>query len=340
MQKPNIVLFLTDDMRADDLRFMPQTRALLGGTGVTFDHSYSPNPLCCPARAELITAQYTHNNGVHSNSGAWGAMQALEDPDNNIGAWLQDAAYRTAYVGKYLNGYETWRDIHPTPAGWDRFDATIQWIYEYTRYQFESYGRPTVLDYTNTGLDAESRSYITRAETEIMDGYIHQFSREGRPFFLFDSLLAPHGAQGDVGLDLHHAIPEPTYADLYADKVPVNPGTRSAAFLDQRVGDVPSEARRRTPVDQVASVTARAQSAFRQRIRALASVDDHVAAVVQELKDTGQLDHTVLMFTSDNGFMLGEHNYTTKFLGYRESLRVPLVVSGPGFPRASSPRTR
>jgi arylsulfatase A-like enzyme len=309
---------------------MPQTRKLLGRTGVTFDHAYSPNPLCCPARAELVTGQYTHNNGVHSNSGAWGAMQALKEPDDNIGVWLQNAGYRTAYVGKYLNGYESWRDTHPSPAGWDRFDATIQWIYEYTRYQFESKGRPTVLDYTNTGLDDEGRPYITRAETEIMDGYVHDFSREGRPFFLFDSLLAPHGAQGDVGLELHRAIPEPKYADLYADKIPVNPGTRSAAFLDQHVSDVPPEARARTPVDQLATKTARAQGAFLQRIRALASVDDHVAAVVQQLRDAGQLDNTVFVFTSDNGFLIGEHRLLGKVLPYEESVRVPLIFSGPG----------
>lgn len=330
--KPNIVLFLTDDMRADDLRFMPQTQQLLGGTGVTFDHAYSPNPLCCPARAELVTDQYTHNNGVHSNSGAWGAMQALKNPDNNIGVWLQNAGYRTAYVGKYLNGYETWRDTHSTPEGWDRFDATVAWIYEYTRYRFESYGRPRVLDYTNTGRDDEGRAYITRAETEIMDGYVDDFSPEGRPFFLFDSLLAPHGAQGDVGLELHFAIPEPKYADLYADQVPVNPAGRSAAFLDQHVGDVPLEARAWTPADRIAAVKARDQRAFLQRIRSLASVDDHVAAVMQHLKDEGQFDNTVFVFSSDNGFMLGEHNYSTKFLGYQESLKVPLIISGPGFP--------
>lgn len=81
-------------------------------------------------RAGPAAVRDTHNNGVHSNSGAWGAMQALKDPDNNIGVWLQNTGYRTAYVGKYLNGYETWRDTHPTPDGWDRFDATVEWIYE------------------------------------------------------------------------------------------------------------------------------------------------------------------------------------------------------------------
>lgn len=331
-QRPDIVLFLTDDMRADDLRYLPKTCRLLGGSGVTFLQSFSPNPLCCPARAELVTAEYTHNNGTHSNTGAWGGMQSLKDPDNNIGVWLQNAGYRTAYVGKYLNGYEDWREGHSTPAGWDRFDATIKWIYEYTRYEFESHDRPTVLDYTNTGLDAQGRSYITRAETQIMDGYIDDFSGGGRPFFLFDSLLAPHGAQGDVGESLHFAIPEPKYANLYAGTA-VNPATRSAAFLDQRVGDVPVEARATTPADTVTARTAAAQSRFLQRIRALASVDDHVAAVIQKVKDAGLFDNTVFVFSSDNGIMLGEHNHMTKFLGYQESLRVPLIISGPGFPQ-------
>ncbi len=326
------MLFLTDDMRADDLRYLPKTRRLLGGSGVTFVQTFSPNPLCCPARAELVTAEYTHNNGTHSNTGAWGGMQALKDPDNNIGVWLQSAGYRTAYVGKYLNGYEEWREDHSTPAGWDHFDATIRWIYEYTRYEFESHDRPTVLDYTNTGLDAQGRSYITRAETQIMDGYIDDFSGGGQPFFLFDSLLAPHGAQGDVGTNLHYAIPEPKYANLYAGTA-VNPATRSAAFLDQRVGDVPMEARATTSADAVTSRTAAAQSRFLQRIRALASIDDHVAAVIQKVRDAGLFDNTVFMFSSDNGIMLGEHNQMTKFLGYQESLRVPLIISGPGFPQ-------
>jgi N-acetylglucosamine-6-sulfatase len=332
VERPNIVLFLTDDMRADDLKYLPQTCALLGGSGVTFGRSFSPNPLCCPARAELVTGQYTHNNGTHSNSGAWGGMASLKDPDNNIGVWLQDAGYRTALVGKYLNGYNGWYLDQPTPAGWDRFDATIRWIYEYTRYQFESYGRPHVLDSTNTGLDARGRPYITRAETEIMDGYIDDFSADGQPYFLFDSLLAPHSAWGDVGDDRAFALPEPRYEHLYAGKA-VNPATRSAAFLDQHVRDVPVEARATTPADGVRLETAMAQQRFLHRIRALASVDDHVAEVISKVKEAGQLDKTVFIFTSDNGFMLGEHNHKTKFLGYHESLRVPLIVSGPGFPR-------
>ena len=260
-------------------------------------------------------------------------MQALKDPDNNIGVWLQNAGYRTAYVGKYLNGYEDWRQTHPTPLGWNRFDATTQWIYEYTRYQFESYRRPRSSTTPTPVWTTEGRPYITRAETEIMNGYIDDFSGTGHPFFLFDSLLAPHGAEGDVGLNLHYAIPEPKYANLYADHVPRNPATRSAAFLDQRVGDVPLEARAKTPADHIASTTARNQRAFLERIRSLASVDDHVAEVVQQLEDAGQLANTVFIFTSDNGLMLGEHNYTTKFLGYQESLRVPLIIAGPGFPQ-------
>lgn len=109
--RPNIVVVMADDMRADELRFMPRTRALLGGEGVAFDHSFSPYPLCCPARASFLSGQYTHNHGVWSNRPPYGF--AAFDDSRTVATLLTDAGYRTAFVGKYLNGYGT----TPPPDG-------------------------------------------------------------------------------------------------------------------------------------------------------------------------------------------------------------------------------
>ena len=65
--RPNIVLITTDDQTTDDMKYMPRTRRLLGSAGVTFRPMLSPHPLCCPSRAEILTGQYAHNNGVRSN---------------------------------------------------------------------------------------------------------------------------------------------------------------------------------------------------------------------------------------------------------------------------------
>ncbi|MEX0426041.1 sulfatase [Nocardioides sp. DS6] len=319
--RPNIVLILTDDMRADDIRWMPQTRRLLGGSGTTFTRAVSPNPLCCPARAELLTAEYTHNNGVHSNGGQWGGFHALKDRDNTLGVWLQNAGYKTAYLGKYLNTWSLPRD--GVPAGWTHFDATTANVYRYTKYRFSNDGHNN-LSQANIGRDAQGRGYITRAMTTIMKRWIGEFSGSDQPFFLFDSELAPHmGGISDTKAG--PALPEPKYAHLYAHAV--NPATRSAAYQDPNVSDVPVEAR----LSGKHAGPAYNQAMFLGRIRALRSVDDHVAAIVKKLRETGELANTELIFTSDNGFMNGEHRYSNKLLGYKESLDVPLIIKGPGF---------
>ncbi|MEP9382130.1 sulfatase [Nocardioides sp. KR10-350] len=318
--RPNIVLVLTDDMRKDDLRWMPKTRRLIGGRGTTFTRAVAPNPLCCPSRAELVTATYTHNNGVHSNGGQWGGFHALRQPDDNLGVWLQQAGYRTAYVGKYLNG---WSLDDGIPKGWTHFDGTTKWVYEYTRYRFANDGRNNV-GYRTIGRDAQGRSYITRAMTTIMNRWVDGFTAEKRPFFLFDSVLAPHMTAWEASGKAAPATPEPRYADLYAGAV--NPATRSRAYRDPRVGDVPREAR--LPRNLPSSYHRRM---FLGRIRALRSVDDHVARIAARLKARGVLRNTVFVFTSDNGFMNGEHRYSNKLLPYRESLSVPLLIAGPGF---------
>ena len=93
---------MADDMRADDLRFMPHVRAW-SPPGLTFGNSFSPYPLCCPARASFLTGQYPHNHRILDNEEPWG-FGAFDDRAT-IATSLHAAGYRTAFVGKYLNLY-------------------------------------------------------------------------------------------------------------------------------------------------------------------------------------------------------------------------------------------
>ena len=102
---PNIILITTDDQNAGELRWMPRTRRELAGHGLVFTRALSPDPLCCPARAEIVTGQLGQNNGVSSNLGLHGGFPALREKQNTLAVWLRKAGYRTALVGKYLNGY-------------------------------------------------------------------------------------------------------------------------------------------------------------------------------------------------------------------------------------------
>ena len=96
---------MADDMAQSDLLWMPRTRQLIGDRGVSVPDFLSNHPLCCPARAEILTGQYAQNNGVRHNRGPRGGYDALARPGNTVASWLQDVGYRTAFVGKYLNGW-------------------------------------------------------------------------------------------------------------------------------------------------------------------------------------------------------------------------------------------
>ena len=135
--RPNVVVVLTDDQNDYDLRWMPLTREALGDGGMEFTDAISPHPLCCPARAEMITGQYAQNSGVRHNNGPHGGYAAL-DPAETIGQWFQDAGYQTGFVGKYLNGYHA---NDGRNAGWSLWDPLVQGVYEYFDFGFFNDGQ-------------------------------------------------------------------------------------------------------------------------------------------------------------------------------------------------------
>jgi arylsulfatase A-like enzyme len=306
---PNIVFITTDDQAVVDLRWMPLTRQLLGDRGVTFENFVAPHPLCCPARAQILTGQYAQNNGVRSNHGDHGGYGSLADPEHTLPVWLEDAGYRTSFVGKYINGYHPGRGI---PPGWERWDATVRLGY----HRFLQYNGRTV---------TRPPGYHTDYVAKHSEDEIAQLAADDEPFFLWTSFYAPHGicsAAQEIGC----ATPPPVEKRFANSFEGVRaPFLDKPSFDEEDVSDKPKAVIRRGRVD-----AAEAQQLFLQRIRSLASVDRAVARIVTALRATGELDDTVIAFTSDNGFLYGEHRYQGKTLAYEESLRVPLLMRGPG----------
>src|SRR3712207_6432541 len=123
---PNVVLILTDDQRWDTLWAMPTVQRELVGRGVTFQNAFAVNPLCCPSRASFLTGRYSHSNGVYSNVPPYGGVSWF-DHTSTIATSLAAAGYRTAYIGKYLNGYLA--DF--VPPGWHRWVANAGGFFGY-----------------------------------------------------------------------------------------------------------------------------------------------------------------------------------------------------------------
>ena len=306
--RPNLVFVLTDDMRDDDLDHMPITRRLLADEGMEFTDAISPHPLCCPARAQLATGQYAQNNGVQHNRGMHGGFQVL-DPTREASSWFRDAGYRTAFVGKFLNGYGP---ADERPAGWSRWDALTRGVYDYVDFTMTGDGTPR--SYTD--------DYITRVIEDHTNQAVRDFAAADDPFVLYAWHLAPHyriTPQGGRSLPLA----EPRDRDLFADEHPAS--FDDPAFNEDDDSDQPAYLRHLSPVSRDDAVAEN-----RARLQALQSVDRAVGSLVETLAAEGVLDETYIVFSSDNGYSLGEHRFVGKDVLTEEALQVPLLVRGPG----------
>lgn len=307
---PNIVVITTDDQNADELRWMPRTRALLADAGMTFTHALSPHPLCCPARAELLTGQYAQNNGVQHNHGPRGGFPALRDQPT-LPAWLQRAGYRTVMVGKYLNGYDASAGRQP---GWTVWNPMVTGIYNYEGTAFLRGGRPR----TPAG-------YSVDVVGDLTDHWIRRLAGGRRPFFVWSSQVAPHDRAATTGW-----LP-PTWPRREDGDPTATRAGRSTPALGKPSYGRPSAFARRTCECLTASWSRQSiRAAEAARVRALRAVDDAVASTVQTLRRAGVLDTTWIFFSSDNGVLLGEHGLVGKNVLYDEALHVPLLVRGPG----------
>lgn len=303
--RPNIVVVLTDDMRTDELQYLPFTQAFLAGGGTTYANAISPHPICCPARAELVTGQYGHNNGVRHNLGPYGGIDALRRPDDTIARWLDLAGYRTGYHGKYLNGYN--RTLG-RPTGWDAWDPIVGGT-TYAYWRSEWYDG-----------DVYEHRYITDVTSERVGGMVEDLSGDD-PFMMVVNHTAPHGRTGGL---VKKPATQPQYDDEYLDLRP--DFMDKPSFYEEDVADLPRDLFEADFTKRDELIRARA------RARALRSVDDSIEQLVTDLEAAGELDNTILVFTSDNGFVLGEHRMHGKNYLVDESLDIPLLVRGPGIP--------
>ncbi len=316
-ERPDIVLITTDDQTLMDLAKMPITRRLLKEQGVTFS-GISPHPLCCPARAEILTGQFAQNNGVRSNVGEQGGYQAL-DTSSTVATWLRDAGYQTAFMGKFLNGYAGSSIDDPAP-GWDEWHPTVAGVYNYTDFSI--------------GHNGVAQPYSDSYQTDVFAGLavrtIEKFAASPEPFFLWQSFVAPHrscqpgGPQSCWG----PPVPAPRHRGLFPDAVP--PAFGDPSYNEEDVRDKPAWVRNTGRIS--AQRRDRIIADHRARLRALQSVDQAVGRMVRALADSGRLDNALVIFTSDNGYLHGEHRIGGKNVPYEPALQVPFLMRGPDLP--------
>jgi N-acetylglucosamine-6-sulfatase len=366
--RPNILVVMTDDQALADLALMPNVKRLLAARGTTFADAVDSFPLCCPSRATFITGQYAHNHGVAGNFYPFG-WYGMKHRANTLPAWLQDAGYRTALIGKWLNGYGA-RDAHgEVPAGFDIWRGLLDAsAYDYFNFVMNRNGKlktwgdadfarklvefaklevipnpgglqgvlarlrdlfgPAPYSYWGT---EDPKDYSPDVTGKITEQLVRAEGDSKKPFFIWWSPAAPHREDvattlmGRPGRDPRPAPRHESKSSRY--KLPKPPN-----FNEADIADKPSNmqnAARPMSQEQIDQL----QLDYEGRIGSLLAVDDHVKTLVRTLKQTHQLQNTLIVFLSDNGWLQGQHRVTgDKFLPYEESVRIPLIVRGPGVP--------
>ena len=295
--RPNVIVIETDDQRWDTIDFMPTVKNRLVGEGITFTNSFVTTSLCCPSRSSFLTGLYVHNHGVWSNNPPGGGVEKFND-SSTVATWIKGAGYTTGFIGKYLNGYG--QRVDPfIPPGWSDWHGLLSGYW----------GR-----FYDNGVVNNDGGY----STDVISDKAVTFIRNAKePFFLWLTPYAPHSVS-------NYPLP-PVVAPRHVGTCEDLPSYRPPSFNEADVADKPAFVRNTSLLDPAA--IAKLDTFRKDQICSLKAVDEAVAAILDALGT--KLDNTVVVFTSDNGFLWGGHRLTAKNRVYEESIRVPLVIRYP-----------
>jgi N-acetylglucosamine-6-sulfatase len=328
-ERPNVVVILTDDLDKSLMPYMPNVTGLIRDQGAEMTNFYVEQSSCCPSRASILSGLYAHNHGVIGNVWPQGGYERWRQTkqDDDLPVWLEKAGYRSALIGKYFNEYPYHPGSHLSdaekakrrayvPPGWQSWAAPVQGnAYAQDHYKLNVDG--TVDDaFRDDYLD----SWLGDRAVDLVGGADGSDFKDGGQFLYYAS-YSPHTP---------YAYPpelEGSFADARYPRTP--------DFDEADISDKFGLTRSRKPLSGADIVTI--DETFRKRIRSVQVLDQNVAGLVQELDDQGALDNTYLIFTSDNGYIMGNHRREIgKYNQFQGTVNVPFYVRGPGIAPGSS----
>ncbi|GAA2156642.1 sulfatase [Nocardioides koreensis] len=289
----NVLWIITDDATRRTLETMPYTMDQLVGQGVNFTNGYVAVPWCGPARASMLTGMYLHNHGCDTNKTHRAFVHKGLDQDT-VATRLSAAGYVNGYFGKYMNGQA--QDPAYVAPGWDR------WV--------------TLTD-SDSQLNVDGTDHRLDPDGDVPDQFSADHCSEfivdnaGHPWFAVFAPTAPHDPYTPSAEHVHDF-----------DGVTWDP----PAFNERNLGDK-APFLRSDPEQEHHKM----RRIWEGKLEELRDVDDEVRELMVTLADTGQLEDTVIIMVSDNGYLLGEHRLFQKKQPYEESTGIPFVVRGPGF---------
>jgi arylsulfatase A-like enzyme len=300
--QPNFIHICADDMRSDDDKYMSNLRRLIRAESTVFGNHFVPFPSCGPSRASMLTGRQPHNHGILGNHKPYGYFGFRSIEGNALAPWLANAGYTVSHVGKFINGYPVSGGLHIPPgyADWHVFGPNSDPYYNFS------------LNENGTYVRYDSGEYSTEVFVEKVLNFI---AVAPQPFAVFLWVTCPHlpsiPAAGDLGTFDGVAMP---VADSFNE-------------FDMSDKPKPMHRLRLLTDKQIAAI----RRHWRRRQETLQALDRGIASIVDALMASGRIDNTHIIFTSDNGYLEGEHRVNDrKDLLYDEGASVPLYWRQPG----------
>ncbi|KAK5084414.1 hypothetical protein LTR05_005490 [Lithohypha guttulata] len=325
VSRPNILFIFTDDqdLELGSLNYLPKIRERVQDQGFTFNNHYATVALCCPSRVALLRGQHAHNTNntfVQAQGGGYDKFRLSGEDQDYLPQWLRKAGYRSEYIGKLMNQYGIY-NYNITPKGWDHFDGLLDpYTYTFNTPVFSQNGQRPIY-YAN-----QHQTDVIRAKAA--DRLTRLLANPDQPWYLQVAPVAPHQQFNDSGR--YPPVPllrhENLYPGLTAPRTPnFNPVVQDKPSW---LGEIPQ---------MNASQIAFSDETYRRRAQALAGIDEMVSHLLDILAQAGKLDDTLILFSSDHGYHVGQHRVPAgKTLPYREDTHVPFFVKGPGIPKGQS----
>jgi len=309
-ERPNIILVVTDDLTKRDYLDLGNNLGSFTSGGTFFHNAFVTTALCCPSRASALTGLYAHNHHItqHIDPGTGYEQYHTEGYDQkDLPVWLKSSGYETGLVGKYLNKYDAQSD--GIPAGWTDWygsdTPTTSWTLN-ENGNIRTYPQdPTVTGYKpwENALGDKAVEFVGKAHTS------------GQPFFLWYGTHAPHSPELVPPRD--------------KDRVGSWPGYDPPSFNEADVSDKPRWVRNQPLLSSARKSELKHKR--QERLSSMLAVSRNLARLKDKLRETGELSNTYLIFTSDNGYHLGQHRLGAgKMTAYEEDMRVPMAIAGPG----------
>ncbi|KAI0599225.1 alkaline-phosphatase-like protein [Biscogniauxia sp. FL1348] len=332
--RPNIVFLLTDDqdLHMQSLDYMPFVRKHLIDQGTFFRRHFCTTALCCPSRVTLWTGKAAHNTNVTNVSPPYGGYPKFVSQglnDKYLPIWLQEAGYNTYYTGKLFNAHSVDNYDSPYAAGWTASDFLLDpFTYWYMNSTYQRNYEPPVSYEGQHTVDVLAKKAL---------GLLDEAHEAGKPFFLGIAPVSPHANMWSpafrhgnhsklTDINFEPPVPAKRHAHLFEGvKVPrtenFNPDKPSGASWIRKL---PKQSQENVDYNDHFYV---------QRLRTLQSVDEMVDQLVHRLEDLGILRNTYVIYSTDNGYHIGQHRMQpAKQCSFEEDVNIPLIIRGPSVP--------